>query len=307
MLYFSDYFVSNYPHDNFNFPQANINPSYSNSGPNSFIYNDTAGQSNFDNYNNAPPSLPPQLPPKTPIRTPVMGTKTIHRRTLSNASSSQCGSNRSSYQQLDNFNMDQRPEDFDYRLQNFMNSSNRRELFQYHSVPYSCDAPEIPNRMRLYENVNSLKSSGPSSMPPSSSSHYIQTSNNDSNLTNAEKRRMFFSNENPISPTPSQSQEISSSRSQFSPNQSITSDGTMNAPSKVSGSTGCTPTHSTPQDSFSDDSSLYLSALSRLRFSPENFLDETVPVFSPTSRMAVANIQRAMVKRTMELENDEKS
>lgn len=259
--------------------------------------------------------MPPQLPPKTPIRTPVMGTKTIHRRTLSNASSSQCGSNRSSFQQLDNFGMvEQRPEEIDYRFQNFIKSTNnRRELFQYHSVPYSCDtidAPEIPNRMRLYENVNNLMSSGPSSMPPVTlnSSHY-QTSKD----SNAEKRRMFFSNENPISPSPSQSHEISSNRSQFSPNQSITSDGTMsianlqNTPSKVSGSTGCTPTHSTPQDSFSDDSSLYLSALSRLRFSPENFLDETVPVFSPTSRMAVANIQRAMVKRTMELENDEKS
>jgi hypothetical protein len=145
-------------------------------------------------------------------------------------------------------------------------------------------------------------------LPPSSSSssHYLQASSKE---LNAEKRRMFFSNENPISPTLSQNQEISSSRSQFSPNQSITSDGTMNnTPSKVSGSTGCTPTHSTPQDSFSDDSSLYLSALSRLRFSPENFLDETVPVvFSPTSRMAVAKIQRAMVQRTLELENDEKS
>lgn len=280
------------------------------------MFNDITEQTNYDCYMNTAP----QLPPKTPIRTPVMGTKTIHRRTLSNTSSSQCSnSNRSSYLQIDNLGLglDAKPEDTDYRVHNFNTTINaRRELFQFHSVPYSCDSVndslEIPNRMRLYENLNNLQ---PASMPPSSSSiQYVQTKGGNT-FTNAEKRKMFFNTEKGISSSSTIDQENILLRSQFSPksniDDSITNDDNMKITNDNCSKTLVNPacsTGSTPQDSFSDDnSSLYLSALSRLRFSPENFLDETLTSFTPTSRIAVANIQRAMAKRTMELENQERS
>lgn len=258
----------------------------------------------------------PQPPPKTPIRTPVMGTRTYqHRRTLSNASS-QYSSNRGSgqvdYGEVNN------PQDLDYRFNNF-NISGAIEPPQFHSVPYSCNHSDttnshpIPNRMRLYENVSHFQHLRDSSSPinhqtPLKTSH-IETNQSQENIkssssiTNSMRREMFFN------PEPSQ---LSPKVPVTNGNESHAMNNESNVhnfnTTKVTGSTGCTPTHSTPQDSFSDDSS-YLSALSsqnRVRFSPDNFLTDN-NAFSPTSRAAVANLQRALVLRTLELEDGEKS
>jgi hypothetical protein len=267
---------------------------------------------------------PPQLPPKTPIRTPVMGTKTIHRRTLSNASSqSQYNNNTNNSNNSRNFYVDPRIEEMDYRFHNFnIHGAINREPFQFNSVPYSCnysEAPDshpmIPNRMRLYENVSHFQHHLQSaSLPPSHCQTPIKSSKAEpisqkdriiksppSQLSNAEKRKMFFATEPLIDEMACKSQIANG-------DQIIVTEANISIvnTSKVSGSTGCTPTHSTPQDSFSDDSS-YLSALSRVRFSPDNFLNETANSFSSTSRMAVANMQRAMVRRTIELEESDKS
>lgn len=240
-----------------------------------------------------------------------MGTRTYqHRRTLSNVSSQY--SNRAS-SQID-YGEVINPQDLDYRFNNF-NISAAIEPPQFHSVPYSCNQPDptnahpIPNRMRLYENVSHfqhLRDPSPSMQhhTPLKTS-YIDTNpspeiiKTSSSITNSMRREMFFNPEiNPPSPkatatTGNENQEANTN------NFSI---------AKGNGSTGCTPTHSTPQDSFSDDSS-YLSAISsqnRVRFSPENFLGDN-SAFSPTSRAAVANLQRALQLRTLELEEGEKS
>lgn len=202
-------------------------------------------------------------------------------------------------------------QDLDYRFNNFNISGVIEQPPQFHSVPYSCNQPDptsshpIPNRMRLYENVSHFQHLRDPS--PSIQHHTpLKTSHIDTNpspeivktsaaLTNSMRREMFFNSElNPTSPKVTASEVIENT------NNFTTS--------KLAGSTGCTPTHSTPQDSFSDDSS-YLSALSsqnRVRFSPENFLSDAT-AFSPTSRAAVATLQRALVLRTLELEEGEKS
>lgn len=245
--------------------------------------------------------------PKTPIRTPVMGTRTFqHRRTLSNVSSqySSRGGHVDYGEMID-------PHELDYRFHNF-NIAEKPPPLQFHSVPYSCNHPDntnahpIPNRMQLYENVgifqHQLHESSPAQHTPLKTSH-IETSSNcqeyskAASMTNSMRREMFFNPE----PAPSSPKVTQSNGGEAHIAQSFST-------TKISGSTGCTPTHSTPQDSFSDDSS-YLSALSsqnRVRFSPDNFLADNA-AFSPTSRIAVANLQRAMVRRTLELEEGEKS
>jgi hypothetical protein len=270
-----------------------------NSGPDSFI---DFGQYESEYYAQYL-EQPPQPPPKTPIRTPVMGTRTYqHRRTLSNVSSQY--SNRTS-SQVDYGEV----QDLDYRFNNFNMSGPLEQPPQFHSVPYSCNQPDptsshpIPNRMRLYENVSHFQHLRDPS--PSIQHHTpLKTSHIDTNpspeivktstsITNSMRREMFFNSE--LTPT--------------STKMTMETEAANNFTSKVAGSTGCTPTHSTPQDSFSDDSS-YLSALSsqnRVRFSPDNFLTESAAAFSPTSRAAVATLQRALVLRTLELEEGEKS
>lgn len=293
-------------------------PAFVNSGPNSFIDFNNQYEGEYyapANYQDQPP--PP--PPKTPIRTPVMGTRTYqHRRTLSNASSQYSSRGGVDYGEVMN------PSELDYRFNNFnISGAIEREPLQFHSVPYSCNHPDttnahpIPNRMRLYENVSHFQhhlqqTSSPMSQHQTpikttcidSMNHnqdYIKTTA----ITNSMRREMFFNPEpNPVlSPKAAQS-----SNNCGEPHSGNEMNVNVSNASKVTGSTGCTPTHSTPQDSFSDDSS-YLSALSsqnRVRFSPDNFLTDN-NAFSPTSRIAVANLQRAMVRRTMELEEGEKS
>ena len=297
---------------------------YMNSGPTSFI--EISNQYDSDSYrqlNYVDPQIPPQLPPKTPIRTPVMGTKTIHRRTLSNTSSN---NNNMSNRNFPVDPMDPRL-DLDYRFQNFNISGGaiNREL-QFHSVPYSCnyadavnpnDSNEIPNRMRLYENISHFQHHfpGSSSLPASHCQTPIKTSSsrNDGNvqqeqykspisMSNAEKRKMFFATDTVAS-------TVEVSKSQFANcDQIIVSEANINniVNSAKINSTGVTPTHSTPQDSFSDDSS-YLSALAR--FSPDNFLNEnnTNNFSAATGRMVAANIQRSIVRRAIEVDDNEKS
>ena len=280
-------------------------PIFVNSGPQSFIDFNQYESEYYAQYLDQPP--PP--PPKTPIRTPVMGTR-LHRRTLSNTSS-QYSSNRGGGSQAD-YGEVINPQDLDYRFNNFnISGAIEREPLQFHSVPYNCNQPEsdttnshpIPNRMRLYENVSHFQhlrdsSTSSSQIQTPIKTSYIDTTNHQpelikttSSITNSMRREMFFN--------PEPQQKINGGENHQSE---------MN-PVKLSGNTGCTPTHSTPQDSFSDDSS-YLSALSsqnRVRFgSPDNFLSDNA-AFSPTSRAAVVNLQRAMAKRTMELEEGEKS
>lgn len=293
-------------------------PAFVNSGPNSFLdFNqyDSEYYAQHMNYADQPP--PP--PPKTPIRTPVMGTRTYqHRRTLSNASS-QYSSRGGQIDYGEAIN----PSELDYRFNNFnISGAMEHEPLQFHSVPYSCNHPDttnahpIPDRMRLYENVghfqhhlHEVPSSALQNQTPIKTSYIDSTCHNQdfmktTAITNSMRREMFFNPEpNPGSPKAAQ---CTTNGSESQPtNETNVSTFSM---TKICGSTGCTPTHSTPQDSFSDDSS-YLSALSsqnRVRFSPDNFLTEN-NAFSPTSRIAVANLQRAMVRRTMELEEGEKS
>lgn len=244
-----------------------------------------------------------------------MGTRTYqHRRTFSNASSQY--SNRAAQIDFGEANAE-----LDYRFNNF---NVPGEPLQFHSVPYSCNHPDttnthqIPNRMQLYENVSHFQhhlQNEPSPQPasqhhtPLKTSHIETTIHNQefsraNSITNSMRREMFF---NP-DPRPSSPKSVQSTKDESQSNQAIESTANTYNITKLTGSTGCTPTHSTPQDSFSDDSS-YLSALSsqnRVRFSPDNFLTDN-NAFSPTSRIAVANLQRAMIRRTMELEDGEKS
>ena len=284
-------------------------PAFVNSGPQSFI--------DFNQYESDYYAQGTYLEqaPKTPTRTPVMGTRTYqHRRTLSNASSQY--SNRGvqvDYGDVVN------PE-LDYRFNNFnISGAMEQAPLQFHSVPYSCNHPDpsnvhqIPNRMRLYENVSHFQRLNES---PTSSQHHtpLKTSHIETTteqeyvkitpLTNSMRREMFF-NPDPNPTSPKVAQSTTNGNETHQTTETVTN---TFSTSKFSGSTGCTPTHSTPQDSFSDDSS-YLSALSsqnRVRFSPDNFLTDN-NAFSPTSRIAVANLQRAMARRTLELEEGEKS
>lgn len=309
----TDFYVPSQQHSNMNpFSQA---PVFSNSGPNSLTDFNQYENDYYAQYLDQPP--PP--PPKTPIRTPVMGTRTYqHRRTLSNASSQYSGRGG----QVDYGEVN--PAELDYRFNNFnISGAIDHQPLQFHSVPYSCNHPDntnvhpVPDRMRLYENVSHfqhhLHKSPPVSFNTSQNQTPIKTSyiettthndfNNTNAMTNSMRREMFFKSEqDPIA----QSDHQGSTNLENHPaTETITH---TFSTTKISGSTGCTPTHSTPQDSFSDDSS-YLSALSsqnRVRFSPDNFLTDT-NAFSPTSRIAVANLQRALVRRTMELEEGEKS
>lgn len=302
-------------HSNMNpFSQA---PVFNNSGPSSFIdfeqnENDYYGPTSY--VEQAPPP-----PPKTPIRTPVMGTRTYqHRRTLSNASSQYSGrGGQVDYGEVIN------PAELDYRFNNFnISGAINREPLHFHSVPYSCNQPDntnvnpVPDRMRLYENIShfqhnihdshSIALNSPQNQTPIKTTYIETTTHNQDAIksTNSIRRELFFNSEaNPVTQNCSDQCSTESRTENHPTNEMITS--TL----KISGSTGCTPTHSTPQDSFSDDSS-YLSALSsqnRVRFSPDNFLADGNNAFSPTSRIAVANLQRAMVRRAMELEEGEKS
>lgn len=294
-----------------------------NSGPDSFIdivQYGNVGNEYYQQHHQSP--IPPA--PRTPSRTPVMGTRTYqHRRTLSNTSS-QYSSHRGSnidYGEVLNVS------DLDYRFNNFNSIPHQQttlnaEPLKFNSVPYNVNSkndtlnshPVVPDRMRLYENITNLQLQqlrGESHVPLSPSrpnqnvlqqiktTHIETIQPNDLSrkmittsvtAANALRREMFFSS------VDNQSQHIEMKEQ----NLSITT--------KFPGSTGCTPTHSTPHDSFSDDSS-YLSALSsmnRVRFSPDNFLEESNSTLSPTSRIAVANIQRAMAQRTVELEENGK-
>lgn len=271
-----------------------------NSGPESFI---SLKQHEQDYYTQSryldQPSPPP---PKTPIRTPVMGTRTYqHRRTLSNASSQY--SSRGG--QVDDYGEERNPPEVDYRLINFnISGAIEREPLQFHSVPYSCNHPDtsnahpIPNRMRLYENVSHFQHHMHGASPQKATRAQTpinQEFEKSTTMTNSMRREMFFSSD----PNPAAFTVCTTNGNDHNP----TSEACTYSTTKVSGSTGCTP-----QDSFSDDSS-YLSALSsqnRIRFSPDNFLEDS-STLSPTSRIAVANLQRAIVRRTMELEEVEKS
>lgn len=274
-----------------------------NSGPTSFI---EISNQQYESDNNSRqmsyvnPQVPPQLPPK---KTPVMGTKTIHRRTLSNSSSN----NRN----FPNEPIDPRI-DLDYRFHNFniTGGAINREPHQFHSVPYTyADQPhEIPNRMRLYENISHFQNHFQSaSLPSSHCPTPIKSSKNDTNhqqesykspisISNAEKRKLFF-----------EAVTVETTKSQLSNgDQIIVSEANLNnvSSSRIN-STGCTPTHSTSQDSFSDSS--YLSALAR--FSPDNFLCETNTFnFQAGGRnLTTTNIQRSMVRRAVELDEIDKS
>jgi hypothetical protein len=298
-----------------------------NSGPDSFIDYGQYGNEYYSQQQQHTQPIPPA--PRTPIRTPVMGTRTYqHRRTLSN-SSSQYSSHRGS-------NMDYGEcLDLDYRFNNFHSIPQQTTLnvepLKFHSVPYSVNSNShidsktlsttsnhqqiVPDRIRLYENIQNFHIHDvphvPSPQQPQQKQQqqqikttHIETIHSESSkkvstsviAANALRREMFF---NSVETSHQQQQ-------QQQQNENIKE---QNLHLKVSGSTGCTPTHSTPQDSFSDDSS-YLSALSsvnRARFSPDNYLDEINATLSPTSRIAVANIQRAMAQRTIELEESEKT
>ncbi|CRK92531.1 CLUMA_CG006068, isoform A [Clunio marinus] len=310
---YGDIYIPSQQHSNLNPFAQTSTTAFGNSGSQSFI---EFSQYDVDYYGH--PNYveqPPQPPPKTPIRTPVMGTRTIvHRRTLSNASSQYSSrGGQVDYGEVIN------PLEVDYRFNNFNISGAIEQPLQFHSVPYSVNHPDntnthqIPNRMRLYENVSNFQHHrDPSSQAqiPLKTSSIDHTSNHDyiktTSITNSLRREMFFNPEVNIEATQNNVTQCTRNGDESHPsNDNII---TNMSSSKITGSTGCTPTHSTPQDSFSDDSS-YLSALSsqnRVRFSPENFLTDN-NAFSPTSRMAVANLQRAMIRRTMELEEGEKS
>lgn len=289
-----------------------------NSGPSSLIDYGHYGATEFI-------ADPPLIKART---TPVMGTKTYqHRRTLSNVSSQY--SNRGVQPEYG----DDMTE-VDYRFNNFNisgipSTSNYQPLpsqhqQQFHSVPYHCNQPDasninqIPDRMRLYENVSHFQhrhqhhpqnsplspsqNKTPIKTPTSHQHHHHQNIHKSPSTTNSERRQIFFNSEHD-----SHKQQNGSS-----PNQPAV-EPTAGNTSKTMGSTGCTPTHSTPHDSFSDDSASYLSALSsqnRIRFSPDNFLTDATAnntPFSPTSRMSSLNFQRSISRRPIEIDDGDKS
>lgn len=261
----------------------------------------------------------PQLPPKTPTRTPVMGTKTIHRRSFSNTSSQSLKYN------VNNNSIRDNPDSTFVTEEQFQNpdiyGAINRDSFN--SVPYSCNFSDttfhqIPNRMRFYENINNCEKHHQSSSSSLPSSHChtpvksinkkkqeIQNYKSPGSISNAERRKRFFTPssaelsiaENIIIPT--SSKNTSSAVTSFgNEDQIILTRATINTVnnSKVSYST----THSTPQDSFSDDSS-YLSALSsRVRISPDNFLNDYIF----TNRMSATDMQKDIVKPNKDIDDD---
>lgn len=260
-----------------------------------------------------------------------MGTRTYqHRRTLSNTSSMNSSHRGSNVDYGEVLNMS----DLDYRYNNFNSIQHHQpttltaEPLKFNSVPYSVNSKidtsnshpvVVPDRMRLYENITNLQlqqlrdshvPSTPSRQSQNvqhSSSQQIKTTHIETIQTNDLSRKMITTSVTAANALRREMFFSSVDNHQAQQNELKEQHLTLN--SKYPGSTGCTPTHSTPQDSFSDDSS-YLSALSsmnRVRFSPDNFLEEANnATLSPTNRIAVANLQRAMAQRTIELEEGEK-
>ena len=268
--------------------------------PNNFTdFNPYRGQTEMEMYEEAKSEGL-----QTPVRhhqqnVPIMGMRTYqHRRTSSNVSSQY--NNRGFQQEYEYEPQELNHNDMDYRFNNFNNSIREQP---FHSMPYhgynrlDHNEQTIPNRMRVYENIANFQDLQSTSHlhPCSSSSHQLnQTSikmspaaiyqNNtkhsyDNNphtylkttaITNSARRQMFFSSDLDDTGTVGEFGEAIESVENV----------VGNGDNKLSNSTGCTPTQSTPQDSLSDDSS-YLSALSRVRFSPENILSDNNLVFSP--------------------------
>jgi hypothetical protein len=124
---------------------------------------------------------------------------------------------------------------------------------------------QIPNRMHLYENISAFQ--------------HLQTSNaqastSETNTPSHLMKTPRYANQNSI---------LTISSDFGNPGQTSTN---------KNSSTGCTPTHSTPQDSFTSDDSSYMSARDGVpsmssshnrRFSPDNFLDTDDSPFSPNA------------------------
>lgn len=324
-LFLSGFFIP--PHHVETNPFLQHPSTYVNSGPDSFIDLAQYGNEYYQQHHQSP--IPPA--PRTPNRTPVMGTRTYqHRRTLSNTSSLNSSHRGSNVDYGEVLNMS----DLDYRFNNFNSIPHHQpttliaEPLKFNSVPYSVNTkidtsnshPVVaPDRMRLYENITNLQlqqlrdshvPSTPSRQSQNvqhSSSQQIKTTHIETIQTNDLSRKMITTSVTAANALRREMFFSSVDNHQAQQNELKEQHLTLN--SKYPGSTGCTPTHSTPQDSFSDDSS-YLSALSsmnRVRFSPDNFLEEANnATLSPTNRIAVANLQRAMAQRTIELEEGEK-
>lgn len=288
-------------HSDVNFQQQQQH-NYQSNNPNHFVdFNPYRGQTEKEMYEEAKSEGP-----RTPVRhhqqnVPIMGMRTYqHRRTSSNVSSQY--SNRGFQQEYEYEPQEINPNDMDYRFNNFNNPNSISIREQpFHSMPYhGCNRldhnePTIPSRMRVYENIANFQDlQNTSHLHPCSSSSQNQTPikispaamyQNNSKLsydntphtylkttaiTNSARRQMFFSSDLDDVVTVGEFGEAIESVDNV----------VANGNNKLSNSTGCTPTHSTPQDSLSDDSS-YLSALSRVRFSPENILSDNNLVFSP--------------------------
>lgn len=220
--------------------------------------------------------------PRTPQRTPVMGVMASrvnpyhHRRALSNVS----------YYS----NVNRGFQDFDDYEQRFSSLNINPGRDSPHLVPYNrvdndiatTHIPNIPNRMRLYENVSNFQHLRDSPEQPSSLQE-LPPRFMDINGHSDEKRRFIVSSE-----VDEVEQELQNIRSPFLSHHTnhphplhLANDQQI----KPINSTGCTP-----QDS--DDSS-YLSARDGLslssRYSQENFLNDEYPLELPQRRPSRRN------------------
>lgn len=189
--------------------------------------------------------------PKTPQRMPVMGTRTYqHRRTLSNVS--HCSNaNRGFHVSLDDDAG--AASELEYRF-NSLTMEPYLVPFNNRLEAGEPQPAQIPNRMHLYENISAYQHLQNSNAQAPASEH-----NTPSHMLKTPR----YANQN----------NILTISSDFGNPQASTNN--------KNSSTGCTPTHSTPQDSFTSDDSSYLSARDGVpsmssqnrRFSPDNFLD----------------------------------
>lgn len=231
--------------------------------------------------------------PRTPQRMPVMGTRTYqHRRTMSNVSHYSNVNRGFQVESEEEAGRSGDYNDLDYRfsslnIEPYLVPFNKMSESQQEEKPISSNlyqsGASIPNRMRLYENISvyQQRQQSPSSgiqqnlsQPhqqisqiehSNTPTHLLKTSpNNNSNGQQEYEQRPRFINQTTI---------LASNSDYANSNNTSTN--------KIANSTGCTPTHSTPHDSFTSDDSSYLSAregismssTSRVRFSPDNFLN----------------------------------
>lgn len=197
------------------------------------------------------------------IRKPQMGiSASNHRRTMSNISTNTNSVNRGIHYTDDDINTVYNPN------QTTGNSSSHSPKLHQSPAPRSASA----NRMRVYENISYTSKE--------SAFNYL-TSNAD--FTNVDRPSSLLFDNNCGT-------KLRSSLKKYTPIRTSTGLSGGNVNSGASNMTPnqhipTTPTNPTPPDSLGSDDSSYLSAKegsissqSRVRFSPETLLDQSIPI-----------------------------